>query len=266
MDQQGLLDAPLPEPIITPQPAASEAKRKLEATTTAPPVKTAPPENAPPSFESQHLPTDDSGSKEMLAREENMKFPTSMKLERRKPESRSESITPVPLPTSDHDQLLIGLRAPQEKPYYINTDGSSDEDENSDEFLERPKSPTNGELINTAELIALSTALVARPSAAPGSYNPPSSINENVMRSMAHRPKRIEHGSMSSQPIPIHAPLPLPNTQFNGRLGTSPRPDPSYLAPDEKGNPIPSDAKWTKINRRLVSLEVLNQDGKRYEA
>ncbi|KAH7416641.1 hypothetical protein BKA64DRAFT_636042 [Cadophora sp. MPI-SDFR-AT-0126] len=38
------------------------------------------------------------------------------------------------------------------------------------------------------------------------------------------------------------------------------------LAPDEFGNRIPEDAKWTKINRRLVSPEVLEQDHKRYEA
>jgi hypothetical protein len=49
-------------------------------------------------------------------------------------------------------------------------------------------------------------------------------------------------------------------------LGLGSLPDALHLAPDEKGNEIPPDAKWTKINRRLVSPEVLNQDGRRYEA
>lgn len=46
----------------------------------------------------------------------------------------------------------------------------------------------------------------------------------------------------------------------------SPGPRSVSLAPDSLGNPIPPDAKWTKIRRSLVSLEVLNQDGHRYEA
>lgn len=38
------------------------------------------------------------------------------------------------------------------------------------------------------------------------------------------------------------------------------------LAPDSQGQPIPKDAKWTKIKRSLVSPEVLRQDDKRFEA
>ncbi|KAN0098332.1 hypothetical protein V8E51_013995 [Hyaloscypha variabilis] len=38
------------------------------------------------------------------------------------------------------------------------------------------------------------------------------------------------------------------------------------LAPDEHGNDIPDDAKWTKISRRIVSPEILDQDHRRYEA
>jgi hypothetical protein len=38
------------------------------------------------------------------------------------------------------------------------------------------------------------------------------------------------------------------------------------LAPDKYGNAISADAKWTKISRRLVSPEVLEQDKRRYEA
>lgn len=49
-------------------------------------------EDAPPSFESLNTATDDSGSKEMVAREDNMKFPQSMKLERLKPETRDSDL------------------------------------------------------------------------------------------------------------------------------------------------------------------------------
>ncbi len=40
----------------------------------------------------------------------------------------------------------------------------------------------------------------------------------------------------------------------------------SHLAPDSKGQTIPLDATWTKVDRKLVSPEVLEQAGVRYEA
>lgn len=40
----------------------------------------------------------------------------------------------------------------------------------------------------------------------------------------------------------------------------------SRLAPDSQGRDIPLDAQWTRIKRSLVSPEVLNQAGVRYEA
>ena len=45
---------------------------------------------APPSFDSLNTATDDSGAKEMVIREDNMKFPQSMKLERPQPETRRD--------------------------------------------------------------------------------------------------------------------------------------------------------------------------------
>jgi hypothetical protein len=49
-------------------------------------------EGPPPSFESLNTPTDDGSAKEMVVREENMKFPQSMKFERRKPETRDSDL------------------------------------------------------------------------------------------------------------------------------------------------------------------------------
>ncbi len=47
---------------------------------------------------------------------------------------------------------------------------------------------------------------------------------------------------------------------------TSPPGRPSRLAPDRYGRDIPPDAKWTKIRRTLISPEVLDLAGVRYEA
>lgn len=86
------------------------------------------------------------------------------------------------------------------------------------------------------------------------------------MRSIAIRPKNPgEFGSSPSRPGAIPIPSANPRGSSDG-FGTSPRPEPVRLAPDEYGNEIPSDAKWTRINRRLVSPEVLDQDHRRYEA
>lgn len=58
--------------------------------------------------------------------------------------------------------------------------------------------------------------------------------------------------STSASPSPSHAP------------GTRPRA--SHLAPDRYGKEIPLDAQWTRIKRTLVSPEVLERAGVRYEA
>ncbi|KAH7419495.1 hypothetical protein BKA64DRAFT_18953 [Cadophora sp. MPI-SDFR-AT-0126] len=87
---------------------------------------------------------------------------------------------------------------------------------------------------------------------------------------MAQRQRKsIEYGTSPSSSSPMMIPVPPttnPRTSMDS-LATSPKPNvPIKLAPDEHGKEIPADAKWTKINRRLVSLEVLKQDGRRFEA
>lgn len=82
-----------------------------------------------------------------------------------------------------------------------------------------------------------------------------------VPRSMAYWPKmQADLGASPSGPGAVA----IPNS--NDRLGTSPRPEAVRLAPDAHGREIPPEAKWTKIARRLVSPEVLDQDHMRYEA
>lgn len=226
------------------------------------------------------MPRHDSGAKEMLAREDNMKFPPSMKLERRKPESKLDGMSPgqmaafmsggnggqiatvasptiasptVASPTVASPTFTSPPVQAVQHPSYIPVDGPSGEEEGSDSSLERPKSPTSGEFINTNQLIALSQALMRVPPGGPVGFAS-GAVDGNIPRPGAQRPAWIES---SSQPGALPAPL---NTQFNGRPGRV------YLAPDEKGNEIRPDAMWTKIDRRLVSPEVLNQDGRRYEA
>jgi len=156
----------------------------------------------------------------------------------------------------------------EKEDYYLNTDGSSDEESTSDnESIKRTKSPSAGQIIRTSDLIAQNQALTVR---APGSVtsfksSQGSFIDDEVLRSMAQRPKKqaefqAEFGASPSRPAA------MPITTANDRLGTSPRLEPIRLKPDAQGNEILADAKWTKINRRLVSPEVLEQDRMRYEA
>ena len=172
-------------------------------------------------------------------------------------ERRSGSLSPVAKPklvTSDEKQ-----------DYYLNTDGSSDEESEIEaELTTRSKPPSAGQIIRTSDLIAQGQALMIRPPGSPMSFKSSrgSFIDDDVVpRSMAYRSKRQQEFSASPSQagdIPIH--------NANDRLGTSPRPEAIRLAPDSQGNEIPSDAKWTKINRHLVSPEVLDQDRRRYEA
>ncbi|EWY80614.1 hypothetical protein FOYG_16553 [Fusarium oxysporum NRRL 32931] len=50
----------------------------------------------------------------------------------------------------------------------------------------------------------------------------------------------------------------------NGQAGFAP--NSQLVAPDQDGRAIPDDARWTKISRKLVSVEVLQRAGVRYEA
>jgi hypothetical protein len=164
---------------------------------------------------------------------------------------------PVPVPTASDDKEI----------QYHNTSGSSDDDSETDRSSKRSKSPSKGDIIRTSDLLAFSQALQVRPSGSPQSFRSQSSVREDdARRSIAYRPKeQVDFGS--SPPRTGAIPIPSANPRSSAeRFGTSPRPDSLRLAPDSYGNEIPSDAKWTKIARRLVSPEVLDQDRRRYEA
>ncbi|OBU00058.1 hypothetical protein VE01_01773 [Pseudogymnoascus verrucosus] len=116
------------------------------------------------------------------------------------------------------------------------------------------------------------------PQGSPASSKSASSFTD--ANAMAYRPRPqqlpvpVPEGSLYSAsprgsgalPIPVRAASHHPTDRY----GHSPRnittSVPAGLAPDSQGREIPRDAKWTKIRRRLVSTEILEEDRLRYEA
>ncbi|KAH7342533.1 hypothetical protein BKA65DRAFT_354794, partial [Rhexocercosporidium sp. MPI-PUGE-AT-0058] len=263
IDQKGLLDDVSPNSHTPPHTTGVNPERWLEAVRTGS-------SDPPASFNSFGTATDDSTVKEMVVREENMKFPQSIKTERQKPETRTEETTsgnsqrrpsPVPRLVTSSDEKDV-----KEIQYY-NTSGS-DSDTDSETSSKRPEM---GLVIRTTDLLAASQALTLRP-VSPSSYRSSrgSFGDDDAVRSMAQRQRKsIEYGTSPSGTGALVISVPSngnPRTSMDS-LGTSPRSNVAIkLAPDQQGNEIGPDAKWTKINRRLVSPEVLKQDGRRYEA
>jgi len=283
IDTQGLLEPiAVDPPVAAPPTQPSQTERWLE-NVQSPSVQSSTlvaTEDAPPSFESLDTPSDAFSAKTMMVQEENLKFPQSMKRERPKPESRHNSSRQldVPLEKKMTERRLSGPieRQPsplpklvtsstdEKDPVYLNTDGSSESD-TTDTSSDQSRAPTYGQIITTTNLLALSQALTIRPPSPVNSFNSQGSYLEDAAtRSMAYRPKKMEYGSSPQQPGAM--PIPSPSNKVGDRLGNIPPSNPIRLAPDAQGKEIPADAKWTKINRRLVSPEVLHQAHKRYEA
>ena len=81
-------DPKLPNP-----PVGANTERWLESVKNAASASSVPSDEVPPCFDSLNTATDESRAKEMVVREENIKFPRSMKLERPKPETRRDGIS-----------------------------------------------------------------------------------------------------------------------------------------------------------------------------
>jgi len=135
----------------------------------------------------------------------------------------------------------------------------------------KSKAPQMGVVILTSDLFKMSVGPKNLFPGSPNSFR--SSIGsislhpeDEAMRSIAIRPQSngAEFGSSPGRAGAITIPSKNPRHSSDS-FGTSPR-EPNRLAPDEHGNEIPPDARWTRINRRLVSPEVLDQDHRRYEA
>lgn len=84
IEQNEFLDENLPNSQMNIPTQGTNTQQWLDS------VKTGSSLDPPPSFDSLNTATDDSGAKEMVIREDNMKFPQSMKLERPRPETRRD--------------------------------------------------------------------------------------------------------------------------------------------------------------------------------
>lgn len=120
-------------------------------------------------------------------------------------------------------------------------------------------------------------------SASPQGRYLPSSSNPALLTSAAHLQPGDEFGASpgfaSSVPAPPYGSSPPPILHANSISAPAVGSTPSHaygshnqavryarLAPDSLGREIPLDAKWTRIKRSLISPEVLNKAGVRYEA
>ncbi|CCE27503.1 uncharacterized protein CPUR_00977 [Claviceps purpurea 20.1] len=131
-------------------------------------------------------------------------------------------------------------------------------------------------LISTKDLVALDgiESLMANTHLNSAASHPP--IARHIRSSSSSFPSLMA-GSRSPPPYPApssqrstHSPR---RSSLTGRQPSSYAPASSSsprttarLAPDRYGKDIPMDAPWTKVNRSLVSPEVLERAGVRYEA
>ncbi|KAH6670341.1 hypothetical protein F5X68DRAFT_175790 [Plectosphaerella plurivora] len=195
-------------------------------------------------------------------------------------------------PTFDNDKYAPSMkferRMPEQHPYAPSLpqqqSALSYERHSSDDDADRHGDPDQLALISTRDLMAMDglgsqmNALqiqngpspvnysISPTSSATTKYLPPS-VSANI-----HPPAGSEL-ALSSSPSqfsssPRYAPLPT----YSQAQNTPPPPynvaprQPSRLAPDRYGMDIPLDAKWTRIRRALISPEVLERAGVRYEA
>ncbi|PQE08437.1 nipped-B B protein [Rutstroemia sp. NJR-2017a BBW] len=257
MEQDGLLDEATPDPqALSPESANTE--RWIDSTRTAP-------SEQPPLFDSLKTGREEDGAKEMINREDNMKFPISMKMEKgldvMDPYAERE-VQHTRKHPSTWPILKVSTPDFHETKQQNGNSGSS-----SDSSIRRAKSPANSSIIQTSDLLPSNSVPQLLPPPSPSAYH---SQPEDATRSIPLRPKRSSDRKTIS---PRTSSIQIPGRHSSPQVGsigisTSPRPQSALprLAPDSYGNEIPPDAKWTKIKRSLVSPEVLDQDGRRYEA
>jgi len=254
----------------------------------------------PPSFDTLNSSSADSSIKELTAREENVKFPQSIKGKRSRPESgairRKEGIGDVPGPSGQlalrprsssngngsksaidgGPPMAMVLKASIPEPVICTTDAILADDyahENQMRLLEapkgdrRPRRPSDQSERDYPNSPSRTSPVSAR-----------SSVSFTDGSPMAYRPRsqqlaRSPEGSLyGTSPRASGLAIPSKPASYapSDRYGTSPRKIStslsSALAPDPQGRDIPRDAKWTKIRRSLISTEILEEDRLRYEA
>ncbi|KAF6807668.1 hypothetical protein CSOJ01_08032 [Colletotrichum sojae] len=99
-------------------------------------------------------------------------------------------------------------------------------------------------------------------SASPSTRYLPPDVAARTAAEFSSSPTAANNLGVSPRFVP-----PLPGYANAGApFGASPRTSASRLAPDRYGMDIPLDAKWTRIRRALISPEILERAGVRYEA
>ncbi|KAH6680343.1 hypothetical protein B0J14DRAFT_263209 [Halenospora varia] len=210
----------------------------------------------------------------MVFRDDNMKFSPSMKLERMKPDVSVLRTSQNPVARSP------GKQTNQSKPSSLGTFSPPPKLTISDEKYQsgnaRDSSDSDledhtGIIIRTTDLLAMSQALQIRPQASPRSFDSYNSAFEDsygqVLPDFPSKNHDITAFPLLPGAIPIRAPVFRASADRSAESYNQVQgPHSVRLAPDSNGKEIPSDAKWTKITRRLVTPEVFHQDGRRYEA
>ncbi|KAF4635357.1 hypothetical protein G7Y89_g2745 [Cudoniella acicularis] len=213
------------------------------------------------------------GVKEMMFREDDMKFPLSMKVGRMRPETprnlaacqKCEVTVPPPIQSKinarNNSSQTPTLKLPdRENQQFLNASGSSDSDSDTSQQPKISRSPSAGQIIRTSDLLASTQAVQLLPQGSPRSFDSHRSAYESEGRSSVEKVTEYQGSgsSLRSNAIPIHT---TNWRSWNDQSGTSPRPS-EGLAPDSYGNEIASDANWTKISRHIVTPEVFKQDGR----
>ncbi|CAD6440159.1 2791c622-aff8-4e39-aaf0-0d036e68079a [Sclerotinia trifoliorum] len=269
MEQDGLL-AREPPTLQIPSPMSPHPERWINSTHS----KSS--HAQPLSFDS--IGRDDSGVKEMIQREENVRFPTSMKLERLKPEPHLDTWfegQPERQPSSIRGQLSPSLTPKISAAQLIKPerqlDTSGSEYDTSSIHRHQTKSPPN--IIQTSDLSLFPVIETPQlfPPPSPSTHHLQSHPNE-ATRSMALKPSRRSDRATSKRTRRVRFDLSdsQPSPKMNTPVTvTSPRHDSTVpvarLGPDSNGKEISPGAIWTRVKRSLISLEVLDQDGRRYE-
>lgn len=202
--------------------------------------------------EAKALPS--SSPKEMYPAIENEKFFPSMKDERRMPDAAP--LVHIPTARSSHDR---------EHRRSMSSEDSAPTSDGGHSMA----------LISTRDLMAmdhLNASMASMHLQAPNQYystSPasgqkflPSSAPTSGIAELAGSPgsMTLSTSPRSMTTLPPYASPQLP-PYSSPRTSMS-----SRLAPDSYGNEIPMEAQWTKVRRSLLSLEVLDRAGVRYEA
>ncbi|RDA94489.1 hypothetical protein CP533_2753 [Ophiocordyceps camponoti-saundersi (nom. inval.)] len=174
-------------------------------------------------------------------------------------------VTGPPVPPKEnfrspaHDALHLSRVAPPENLSFSSTDGAN-------EMTESMALISTKDLVTTNSIQPGMAALHLQPETQHLSSTPRSAHGRLTSGDLPS-PASATRAESWANPSPLGtSPSYAHNPYLQNPHGPSPTPTSWRLAPDRYGKDIPMDAQWTKIRRSLVSPEVLERAGVRYEA